>query len=221
MMNPAGKNLVCFALEDEARAFRKLAAGRNDVDILLTGIGQKSAERAVREYLRANSPKQVFTCGFAGGLDSQLQIGDVVFLTVDWLLDKQLVQAGAKPGSFYCAPRVAVTALEKSRLREQTGASAVEMESVAIHTVCIELGFFCATVRVISDTVHEDMPLDFNALANPDQSLSYGKLALAIAKSPGKIPALLRLQRNCKFAAERLANVLLKVIEADLPPLEH
>jgi hypothetical protein len=65
---------------------------------------------------------------------------------------------------------------------------------------------------VISDTANEDLPLDFNALAKPDRSLNYGKLFLAIAKSPGKIGALMELQKKTRFAAEQLAGVLEKLI---------
>ena len=85
------------------------------------------------------------------------------------------------------------------------------MESEAIHAVCRERGIPCATVRVISDTAHEDLPLDFNALAKPDMTLDYGKLLWTVAKSPGKIGGLLRLKKNCGFAAERLAEVLAKI----------
>ncbi|HXR04871.1 MAG TPA: hypothetical protein VN836_09210, partial [Verrucomicrobiae bacterium] len=70
----------------------------------------------------------------------------------------------------------------------------------------------CATVRVISDTATEALPLDFNRLSKPDQSLDYGKLFLAVAKSPGKIGALMELQRKTRFAAEQLAAVLAKII---------
>jgi adenosylhomocysteine nucleosidase len=212
--------LVCFALKEEASAFEKLVMGRADVSILLTGIGRKNAEKSVREYLQQHAPVQVFTCGFAGGLDPELKISDVIFLTVDWLLNKELVALGARPASFLCAPRVAVTATEKHELRRTTKAAAVEMESAAIHEVCRERGIPCATVRVISDTAHENLPLDFNRLSNPDQSLNFGKLAWAIAKSPGKIPALLRLQKNCRFAADRLAMVLEQVTALKPPPLE-
>jgi len=67
-------------------------------------------------------------------------------------------------------------------------------------------------VRVISDTADEALPLDFNALAKADQSLDFGKLFLAIAKSPGKIGALLALRKKTKFAAEQLAGVLGKTL---------
>ena len=53
--------------------------------------------------------------------------------------------------------------------------------------------------------------LDFNALAKPDQSLDYRKLFAAVARSPGKIGALIALQKKTRFAAEQLATVLEKI----------
>ncbi len=86
------------------------------------------------------------------------------------------------------------------------------MESAAIHAVCFEKKIPCATVRVISDTAQEDLPLDFNALTKPDKNIDYSKLAWAVAKSPGKIPALMKLQKQTQFAAQQLAGVLEKII---------
>ncbi|MGH7954302.1 MAG: hypothetical protein ACREFE_20595, partial [Limisphaerales bacterium] len=62
-----------------------------------------------------------------------------------------------------------------------------------------------------SDTAHDNLPLDFNALSQPDKNLDFGKLFLAVAKSPGKIRALMQLQKKTRFAAEKLAEVLTKV----------
>ena len=231
--------LVCFAMKEEIAAFQKFAAGKSDVMVLVTGIGQKNAEMSVREFFTTQLPGLVLTCGFAGGLSPDLKPGEVVFelpLTsafakptadrpalsplggerepgsVSYNLEERLRAAGAKAGRFFCANRIAVTAVEKKKLREETGADAVEMESAAIHAVCAEHRIPCATVRVISDTVDEDLPLDFNRLAGPDMNLDYGKLALAIAKSPGKIGALMALQKQTKAAAEKLAAVLSKVL---------
>jgi adenosylhomocysteine nucleosidase len=204
--------LICFALKEEAAPFRKIAAGKSGISILLTGIGCANAEKSLREFLSKNSPELVFTCGFAGGLNPDLKLGEVVFETSDENLRAKLLAANAKPVKFFCADRIATTVAEKKLLREQTGADAVEMESAATHAVCAGRGISCATVRVISDTAHEDLPLDFNALAKPDKNLDFVKLFLAIAKSPGKIPALMELQKKTKFAAEQLAKILGKTV---------
>jgi len=217
--------LVCFALKEEAAPFHKIAAGRPGVFTLIVGVGRLNAEKSVRGFLAACSPERVLTCGFAGGLNPDLKLGDVVFEITNRQpaigneleprdLDgyEMLVAAGAKPVKFFCADRIATTVAEKQKLRAETGADAVEMESAAIAAVCRERGIPCTTLRVISDPANEDLPLDFNALAKPDKNLDYGKLFLAIAKSPGKIGALMELQKKTKFAAERLAAVLEKII---------
>jgi hypothetical protein len=237
--------LVCFALKEEAAPFRKIAAGKSGISILLTGLGRQNAEKTVREFLFGGAsvpasrlvsslapPDFVLTCGFAGGLNPDLKPGEVVFemsnvplapslsppggervsaRTGEGLVSK-LIIAGAKPAKFFCADRITATVAEKKKLREETGADAVEMESGAIHAVCTELGIPCATVRVILDPASEDLPLDFHRLSRPDLSLDYGKLALAILKAPGKINRLLKLQKQTRLAAERLAEVLAKVI---------
>lgn len=204
--------LVCFALKEEATPFRKIVADQRDAAVLLTGVGQENARTSVADFLAQQSPSLVLTCGFAGGLDSALPIGAVVFETSQPELRERLSNAGAVPVKFFCASRIAITAKEKRTLRSSTQANAVEMESEAIHTLCRERRILCATVRAISDTANEDLPLDFNQLARPDLTMDYRKLALAVAKAPGTIPALLRLQRNCRVAAERLAEVLVKII---------
>jgi adenosylhomocysteine nucleosidase len=226
--------LICFALKEEAAPFHKIAARHPGVFTLIVGIGRLNAEKSVRGFLPSVSPQLVLTCGFAGGLNPDLKIGDVVFdaelfpgrsrgdktqtqignqsETPHIVSYEQLVAAGARPAKFFCADRIATTVAEKKALRGQTGADVVEMESAAIQAVCAEKNIPCGTVRVISDTADEDLPLDFNALAKPDKSLDFGKLAWTIAKSPGKIGALMALQRKTSFAARQLAAVLEKVI---------
>lgn len=206
--------LVCFALKEEAAPFRKIAAGKSGVSLLIVGIGRANAEKSVRAYLANHSPALVLTCGFAGGLNPALKLGTVVFeiQNLNSEIQNGLLAAGAKPAIFFCADRIATTVSEKTALRQKTGADVVEMESAAVQAVCVERGIPCVTVRVISDKADEDLPLDFNALAKADQSLHFGKLFLAILRSPGKIGALMRLQRKTSYAAQRLAAVLEKLI---------
>jgi adenosylhomocysteine nucleosidase len=204
---------VCFALAEEAGAFQKMCGGK--VPVFITGIGRDNAEKAAREFLAANTPSLLMTCGFAGGLIPELKIGDVVFEipanegnnVFDGIRSK-LTAAGAREAKFFCAERIAVTAVDKKKLREQTGADAAEMESGAIQDVCGKQGIPCVTVRVISDTANEDLPLDFNQFLREDKSMDMGKLMMAVAKAPWKMGALMELQKNTKQAAQNLAEVL-------------
>ena len=204
--------LVCFALAVEAAPLRKLAVKIPDVAILVTGIGCQNAETSLRQFLVKNLPKQVLTCGFAGGLNPELASGDVVYMTGYPALEERLANTNAKLANFFSAARIATTVAEKQQLRTESGADVVEMESGIIFEVCRESRIPCAMVRAISDTANEDLPLDFNALSKPDLSLDYGKLAWAIVKSPWKIGALLQLHQKTSFAARQLANVVAKVI---------
>jgi adenosylhomocysteine nucleosidase len=210
--SPKSEALVCFALNEEAAPFRKFCEDTPEVAVLITGIGRRNAERAIRGFLQSNLPQRVFTCGFAGALNPALKIGDVISFTTDDALRSKLEGLKVSPGKFYCAQRVAVTAAEKSELLRATGADAVEMESEVTHAVCQEHGIPCATVRVISDVANEDLPMDFNALMDDNQSISLSKLSLKLAKSPSLVPRLMKLQLNCRLAANRLADVLAKLV---------
>jgi adenosylhomocysteine nucleosidase len=199
-----GRILVCFAVKEEAKFFLE-----PEIDILVTGMGRAHAERRFRAALERQQPRLVLSCGFAGGLNPALQVGSVVFhADEEAALAPELILAGAIPGSFHFSDRVAVTVAEKKLLREKTGADAVEMESEVIRTLCRNAGIPSATIRVISDTANENLPLDFNALMSPEETLDYWKLAWALLKSPRKIGSLLRFQRQIKGAAQKLSNVL-------------
>ncbi len=103
---------------------------------------------------------------------------------------------------------------EKAALFAQTQCDAVEMESGIIRQICAERGIPAATVRVISDAANENLPLDFNTLMTAEQNMHFGKLALALVKSPGKIPALIRFGNRVKSSAQKLAATLAQALAA-------
>lgn len=204
-----GTVLVTFAVKEEAKPFNQLLGSRPEIKVLLTGIGSRNAEGAVRAAFTQQKPERVLTCGFAGGLRPDLAAGTVVFSADEqtgW--EPALLAAGAQPARFHCVERVATTAEQKRALWQATGADAVDMESQIICAICREYKIPSAIVRVILDTAETNLPLDFNQFLTADQQLDIPGFMRRVLLSPGKIPALLRLQQEGKAAAEKLGQVL-------------
>jgi adenosylhomocysteine nucleosidase len=205
--------LVCFAVSEEAKFFLPTAKTQPRLQVLITGMGRRNAERAIRGLLQQQRPDLVVSSGFAGGLKPDLVPGTIVYAVDPALnLANSLLARGAYPAKFVCSGRVAATAVEKGALRKSTGADAVDMESEVISSVCRERNIPSATIRVILDAAHEDLPLDFNQLMTVDQQLNWGKITLALLRSPKKVAALLRLRKRSDAAAAQLGDVLLKVL---------
>jgi len=198
------KNLVCFAVREEGHFYRPGAG----TEVLYTGMGAANARKALSKYLHEERPDHVFSAGFAGGLDPMLRLGTVVFNSQDAAISKTLEKQGARGCNFLWTEKVAVTVAEKNRLRADSGADAVEMESQVIGDICRETNIPCSIVRVISDTALEDLPLDFNQVMTQGKRINFPKLALSIIISPGRIPKLIAFRKRTIFAAEKLGTAL-------------
>lgn len=208
-MSQPGQTLVCFAVKEELQFFASSAAAQK-TRLLLTGIGRRNATAAIdRAFAQGPAPGLVLSTGFAGGLAPYLRTGDIVFQADSELpLTARLAAKGAKPAVFFCAEHLIVTASEKRRLRLETGADAVEMESECIREFCRKASVPSATIRVILDTADEDLPFDFTRLSRPDGTVGPLQIALALARSPNKLGPLLRLTRRSIHCARRLAEAL-------------
>lgn len=156
----------------------------------------------------------VVSTGFCGGTHPGLKVGDIAVATEVRGETSSFASSspkGPKPamtGPIVSQDRVASTAADKKRLGD-SGAIAVEMEAAAVAAFAEQTGtpFFC--IRVVSDTVEEDMPLDFNDYRTADGDFDRKAVALAALRRPfSRIPALRRLQRNCQIASESLGAFL-------------
>ena len=205
--------LVCFAVEQEARPFRRRLPYGAGVRVILTGIGFQNANDAIARQISSSPISAVISAGFAGALNPRLPLDAVLFdAEPDFELLPFVLAAGAQPATFHSCNQVVVTAQAKNMLRHLTGRDAVEMESHAIRAACAARGIPSATIRVVSDTAEENLPLDFNALLGKDLRIDYRKLMMALAKSPGSIWRVWVFSRQIQRAAERLGTVLAKII---------
>jgi adenosylhomocysteine nucleosidase len=206
----------------EAREFAgilKRAAPARDLPWPNAAFAREIAWNGARWLLVANGPgpalagkaletnpavDAVISIGFCGALDPALRIGDIVVSG-----ELKGVRASFIRGDVLSLDRVAVTAEEKRKLRDSTGAAVVEMESAAVAKKAREWGVPFRCVRVVSDTAGEDMPLDFNRYRDADGRFQRLRIAgAALARPFTALPGLVRLDRNCRHAAEQLGEFL-------------
>jgi adenosylhomocysteine nucleosidase len=213
MTTEASQNplVITFAVREETKSFKGVPGVRR----FLTGMGRDNAERSIQNILAKYTPRLVLTCGFAGGLNPALKNNEIVYQAdAGSLLQDQLGKFGATPVNFFCARRVAITSDEKLKLWRGTGLDAVEMESESIREVCREHNISSATIRVISDSAGDDLPLDFNTLMTPTRKIHYGKLSWALVRSPWKFAELLAFQQKTIEAAKALGDFLDRLLQS-------
>jgi adenosylhomocysteine nucleosidase len=167
------------------------------------GPGPRLVVEAIDQALRERRQVDgIVSTGFCGALDPLLGIGDIVVSGDGVASPRPFVR-----GQILSLDRVAVTAEEKRNLHEATGAVAVEMESDAVALKARELGVPFRCIKVVSDTAAEDMPLDFNQYRDSAGRFSRPRIAFGAMFRPfTAIPALLRLDRNCRHAADKLGE---------------
>lgn len=209
--------LVCFAVPEEARPFQKSVVSNPHIAVqvrmVVSGMGRRNAQAMIDAELKKERPGLVLTCGYAGALNPELAMGQIVFYADSKVPNASRLEAlGGQAVRFLHSDTIVVRAVDKARLRAESGADAVEMESSIIRAVCRDQGIPSATIRVISDTASQDMPLDFNALLTPDLKMNYLRLGAMILKNPQHIPTLWAFGRETRKAAEALGNFLVRFI---------
>jgi adenosylhomocysteine nucleosidase len=178
------------------------------------GPGMQLAGAATDTVRRHVRPDAVVSTGFCGALEPDLKPGDVVVASS--VIDKENKdtyeavepQCGvaAERGSVLSCNRVAGSVSERAAL-QLTGALAVEMEAAAVaaRARVWDVPFYC--VRSVSDAADEDFPIDFNEVRDSNGRFSRSRIIAATALKPwSRIPFLLKLDRNCRVASERLGE---------------
>jgi adenosylhomocysteine nucleosidase len=120
--------------------------------------------------------------------------------------------AGFPEVAMACCDGVVQTAHEKRRLRERTGADAVDMESAALAREARRAGlpFYC--VRVVTDTAEQSFTNDFNVSRGPDGRFSKRAVVVrALARPWSRLPELVRLARTGRRASIILGDALAAV----------
>jgi adenosylhomocysteine nucleosidase len=177
--------VVIFALSEESRDLRRAlrdpvvedgwtrgflseARDAEEIRVTHTGVGPASAAVKIAKLLSGERPRVVISSGYAGGLDPQFKIADLLLATnfsaVELLaLCRTPVGGRAVPvfGRLTSQPSTVESVEEKAALAGETGALAVDMETEAIAAACSSVGVPLLSVRAISDPASQPLPVPF------------------------------------------------------------
>jgi adenosylhomocysteine nucleosidase len=183
-----------------------------------SGTGRDRARRATQALIDAHQPDWILSCGFAGGLQPQMKIGQIVVADKLLAANAEPVQIGVNMstdparglhvGTLFTADQIVRTIAEKKTLAEQTGALAVDMESHAVAELCRTLSRRCLAVRVISDDLSRDLPPEVLSVFGGTGAVRFGAVVGALWKRPSSYQDLWQLRENAIAAGKHLADFL-------------
>lgn len=213
-----------------------------EVHLIKTGIGHQNARLAAEAVLSALSPDALLSTGYIGGLGTE-GVGALILGTrlQDWTLERSattitvdeglLVAAGLaaretgrawRQGPIITVARVVWRAREKQALAEASGAIGVDMESAAVgHVAALgEVPFL--SVRAVSDTVGDDLPMDFNLWFSFSGSL---RGIIEVIRHPSLLREFYHMKGHADEANETLRrffqSFLVALQSCQLPPASH
>jgi len=203
---------VVFALEFESAYFRARHDSRLRVATWLLGAMGADAALSLEKQLLGSKPDLVISAGFAGGLQPDLAVGDLVLgenYSDPAILAKLETGSLWRRGKLETASAIVEKSIDKQALGQQTGAIMADLETAHEARICAAHGVPILSVRCISDAVGDDMPVPAGLLLNPATGRPEPlQLFRHLITNPGAVPGFNRLLKNAKIAQKNLATGL-------------
>jgi nucleoside phosphorylase len=221
-------------LRDKSRANRdgiRTIRGKIDdraVEVLHTGVGENVCRQRMAKFLSATGRIRrgehdqhfdyLISAGFAGALNDQLQLGDLLLAKNFSTLWSAENRSSLSSLPIHIADLLTVPALidsreERNKLALTSGAAAVDMETEFIACACAAHQIPVLSLRVISDTPRELFPAPTDVLFDIErQQTQMLKLATYFFAHPHRVPRLVQFARRIARARKVLADALVALV---------
>ena len=193
------------------------------VAVIHTGVGRKTCCQRMEVMLRRERFEYVISAGFAGALEKELHIGNLLvsenYSSPQLLRSPKLDLAddGVFLGKLLTVSGVIESDAERERLATKTGAAAVDMETEFIADACADHQLPLLSLRAISDTPSEPFPAPANVLFDLEkQRTDFARLAFYLMTHPGAFSRLKIFRERVAVARKALTRTLDVVLRADL-----
>ncbi|MGC9988575.1 MAG: hypothetical protein ABSC07_08315 [Terriglobales bacterium] len=192
-------------IEHGGRQYRLFESG--EAALVCGGIGAEAARRATEALIQEVRPVRVISVGFAGALDTSLQVGDVLEpRTVINAADGVRTDVGSGAGVLVSSATVADKE-QKTRLGKTYGASAVDMEAAAVAQGAEARGVEFAVLKAISDAADFSLPT-IDGFVAADGRFRSAKFACHVALRPWLWGMTMALARNSSKASRALCSAI-------------
>jgi nucleoside phosphorylase len=226
---------VTFALPAESSEFlrrlgNKSRADRNGISIVRgtidhrsiavihTGVGENICRQRVGRFLENQQFDFLISAGFAGSLNHELQVNDLLvaknFSTVDLKHGQSpLSNVSIHAANMLTAPALIDSGEERERMAGESGASAVDMETEFIARACATHGIPLLALRVITDTPTQPFPAPPSVLFDIQRQRTHiGVLAKFFLAHPKRMPGLVQFARRIARARKTLSDALVQIM---------
>ncbi len=218
-------NFTMAALAGGLEYYRGDVQGK-DAALFVSGMGEDRAYATAKAACAALQPKAYISIGLSAALKERLRPGDVVvgegvvppdgeatYEADAGLLSvaREALKDAALFAPVTASRRVAWRSTDKRLIAANCPAAALDMETLGASRACAEAGVPFLAVRAISDSLDEDLPVDFNRYMK-DGGMDWPRFLSHIVTHLGAIPSLMRLGRQSRLAAENISTAVDKVL---------
>ena len=217
---PAESSGFLRSLHNKRRSDRngiKTVSGKIDdraIEVFHTGVGEKVCRQQMRKFLQDQQFDCLISAGFAGAVDDQLHVGDLLLARNFSTVELSAARSALSSFSIHTADLLTVPSMiesgeERNKIAQATSAAAVDMETEFIARACAERAIPLLSLRVISDAPREPFPAPAKVLFDIErQRTSIMNLGLHLLKHPSAIPRLIAFARRGSTARRSLTAAL-------------
>ena len=190
-----------------------------DVVVCIAGVGPDRAPANVEQLLAERNVDQLILCGFAGGLDPDLETGSVVVpqRIIDGRGNAAALSDQQQP-TILTAEQIVTQPQQKCKLYARHGAVAVDMESFAIAQVAAGHSVPLTIIRAVLDTAEQSLPAAIHQWVDTQGRTRWSRIWRDILIPPWHLHTLARLGLQARKAAVPLAKhvtaALQRIIDA-------
>jgi adenosylhomocysteine nucleosidase len=209
--------------------------GNRDILLVRTGMGKERAESATKSVLDHYPVAAIVSVGFAGGLNPELEIGDVVLCSTLYYANGTDQQASkAEPytsdaglislasdvledigisgriGSSVATLELDIDPQKQQDLAETFHADVVEMESYWIARIASDRGIPFIAIRSVSDRGNDVQP--FDEILSPEGNLLWREAVVSFTIHPQYLVKVFTLYLHVRVAHGNLTECVLNLV---------